>query len=367
MSTMDVSSPAPCSGAATPESAPLCFVHIPKTAGATLKDLLTRAYPTCANVGNWLNDPARAEQKLAERAKSPALVLAAGHMPYGAYRSHMPESARYITLLREPVDRVLSHYFRHMQGKKLDGKNQLSSISHALDLDLPQLSNLSTRFLCDDPSGELSADSLAQAKRNLRGFAFVGVQERFDESMVLLQQVLGLEDVAYGVSRHVNAYRPSIDEISDADRRMILARNALDAELYDHGRALFEEFAGAAEDGMAAKVARLHELRAALVADHAEKRLAAASWLAHALPPGSTRLSPGLKAEGVAAGLDLAAMREEIAAMRGQGRAVLLALDDERRFLSTDSRFLARRVNRVLYLTPDESRAIRAELDPYAD
>ena len=81
------------------------------------------------------------------------------------------------------------------------GNIQLRSIGQALDLDLPQLTNLSTRFLCDEPSGELSADLVAQAKKNLRSFAFVGLQERFDEFMDGLQQALGLETLS-ATARH---------------------------------------------------------------------------------------------------------------------------------------------------------------------
>jgi hypothetical protein len=145
---------------------------------------------------------------------------------------------------------------------------------------------MSTRFLCDEPSGELSADSVAQAKQNLRSFAFVGLQERFDESMVLLQEALGLENlVSYGASRHVNEFRPSLDAISDTERRQILARNALDAELYEYGRSLFEEFTDAADAGWPAKVERLREMRAPILAEYEAKRRAAASWLGRALRP----------------------------------------------------------------------------------
>ena len=37
-----------------------------------------------------------------------------GHVPYGLFRRHLPEDTRYMTFLREPVDRVLSHYYRHI-------------------------------------------------------------------------------------------------------------------------------------------------------------------------------------------------------------------------------------------------------------
>ena len=37
------------------------------------------------------------------------------HVPYGLFRRYLPTRARYITVLRDPVDRVLSHYHFHAQ------------------------------------------------------------------------------------------------------------------------------------------------------------------------------------------------------------------------------------------------------------
>ena len=109
---MEVSRPAvPSPLAPAPRQGSICIVHIPKTGGATLKDLVSRAYPRGSNAGNWLRDPARTQEKLAKRKRVPDGVLI-GHVPYGTYRSHMPEGARYVTLLRETVDRVMSYYFR---------------------------------------------------------------------------------------------------------------------------------------------------------------------------------------------------------------------------------------------------------------
>jgi len=264
----------------------LAFVHIPKTAGGTVTSMFIGAYTRegIAKAGNFVRGPEKTGRKLTRRAGrwkhwyANGGRVAIGHVPYGVYREHLPADARYMTFLREPVDRVLSHYYRHHhrsdpsragRRKEREGKAKrvmANSIEEALaDPRLPQLKNLATRFLCGDPSpmGELPAGALDDAKANLHGFAFLGVQERFDESLVLLQRMLDLDisPAAYE-NRHVTSAseRPRVDEIPEVQRELILELNQLDAELYEYGSKLFEETVPT-DEGFAAAVTALREER----------------------------------------------------------------------------------------------------------
>jgi hypothetical protein len=230
-----------------------------------------------------------------------------------------------MTFLREPVDRVLSHYYRHLHRKKpvqersprrlqhrvetpgkvrASSKTRADSIEEALvDLRLPEINNLATRFLCghESPLKELPASALDDAKQNLRGFAFVGIQERFEESLVLLQRMLGLGLVPYR-DRHVSSGddRPSVDEIPDEQRALIEECNQLDVELYRFGRGLFEEAVATADEGFAADV----EMLRASSADASEESIhEARKWLDRELPVGSTRVAAELRSAAKAAGI----------------------------------------------------------------
>jgi hypothetical protein len=246
----------------------IAFVHIPKTAGATVTTMFSRAYSKAGldDAGNYMRGPENAARKLTRRPGGWEIWqrrggrVTAGHVPYRIFREHLPPDALYMTFLREPVDRVLSHYYRHIHrthahtspGPRQD---RAESLEQALvELRLPQVNNLATRFLCGHPSrdDDLAASALDDAKANLRNFAFVGIQERFDESLVLLQRTLGLRAVPY-VNRHVSAEggRPLVDEIPDEQRRLIAEFNQLDAELYEFGVALFEKAVAGAGDGFA--------------------------------------------------------------------------------------------------------------------
>jgi uncharacterized protein Yka (UPF0111/DUF47 family) len=89
-------------------SRPLVFLHLPKTAGMTLRGILERVYAEfgvefLTNRGGELR--AFARRPLAERRR---VALLAGHIPWGA-QAAIP-GARAITVLRDPVERVISFY-----------------------------------------------------------------------------------------------------------------------------------------------------------------------------------------------------------------------------------------------------------------
>jgi hypothetical protein len=95
---------------------------------------------------------------------------------------------------------------------------------------------------------------LAQAKHNLRdGLAFFGLTERFDESLVLAKQRLGLRSILHlppSGSRstrsrrkstgRVNNSRPRGDEVPVELRRAAERYNRYDIELYRYAEQLFD-------------------------------------------------------------------------------------------------------------------------------
>jgi Sulfotransferase family len=233
----------------------VAFVHIPKTAGGTVTAMFAAAYSKSGlhKAGNYMRGPEKCAQKLTKRDGAwegwhrRGGVVSIGHVPYALFLRHLPGDTRFMTFLREPVDRVVSHYYRHIArdpariGRVKDqpgARAKADSLEQALvEMRLPQVNNLATRFLCDDPTPAVLPDSaLDEAKANLDRFMFIGIQERFDESVTRLQDRLGIsvprpkyED------RHVNTDRPAVDDLSDGDRELIVEHNRFDIELYEHG------------------------------------------------------------------------------------------------------------------------------------
>jgi hypothetical protein len=292
-----------------PGAAPLvAFVHVPKTAGATVTSMLMSAYSRqeVRNAGNYLRHPETTPAKIA-RTRWRGARVAVGHIPYGLFRRNLPRDTRYMTFLRDPIDRVPSHYYAHIERKSVAS----SSLEEALESGMPEVNNLATRFLCGDPSplGDLDASALDGAKANLREFAFVGMQERFEESIALLQRALDLGPVPY-LNVHVGTGRPAEEEVSDELRALIFDRNQLDAELHSFALGLFDEAVTAADERFADEV---EAVRSASVEANVAAIQMAREWLDRELPPGSARPREALYSAAEAAGVPWPALKHVIA------------------------------------------------------
>ena len=88
------------------------FLHLPKTAGTTLNRLIEWEYPLSEM---YSIDPVFYEWSAAHlRKRSPdrlkKIRIFKGHMTFGLHEV-LPQPATYITVLRDPVDRVISSYY----------------------------------------------------------------------------------------------------------------------------------------------------------------------------------------------------------------------------------------------------------------
>ena len=223
------------------------FLHIGKTAGWTLRqvlyrnvrpDLVMRVRPPADRPRGFLNEePLRAFATLPveERAR-PRLIVS--HMIFGIHAS-VPRPSTYITLLREPVARTISQY-RHVLRTKHHRLHR-AAVSGELTLEryvcggqALEVDNGQTRALAGDastPFGQCSDALLDAALRNLAGHVSVaGLTERFDETLVMLGAEFGWQNLYYVRTNTAPAGQRL--SVSDADRRMIAQRNRLDCELY---------------------------------------------------------------------------------------------------------------------------------------
>ena len=310
----------------------IAFVHIPKTAGGTIKSMFDVAYTDAGlyDAGNYFRDREKAISKLdkpervweAWREQGGRVMI--GHVPYGLMRRHLPTDTRYITFMRDTVDRVLSNYYREFGGggdparrRSAPGasprKGRPGSLEEAMvALRLPQLNNFATRLLCGEaaPEGDLAPTAVEDAKANLRSFAFVGITERFDESLALLQGKLGLGAVPYQEKRHVNRQRPPIEDTPHEQRELILEHNQLDAELYAYAQDLFEQALAGAGRKFQASVDTVREFGVAADAYTEESIERTRAWLEREVPVGSTRSVEELRIAAEQAGITKRTLRE---------------------------------------------------------
>lgn len=227
------------------------FTHIPRTGGSTLNSILKfqcppdRFFEIKTATNSFYID--RFKKLDIERKKR--LKIISGHTPFGLHR-FLPQPSTYITLLRNPIDRILSHYYyvleqpRHYLYDRVKSQNMTlkdyisSGVSKELDND-------QVRILCGDENvyfgfKKCSDIHLKMAKENLRNyFAIIGLQEKFDETIILLRKTFGYKTPFY-IKKHIGRQYLSRESISRDVIDAIEEKNRLDMELYRYARIMFE-------------------------------------------------------------------------------------------------------------------------------
>jgi hypothetical protein len=218
------------------KSETIIFLHIPKTGGRSLQNILLRQYSDDEIVVD-------AHSKLDEIAAWPeerkrGIRYLQGHFIYGAHRI-LPQECCYITMLREPVDRVISHYYFIKRSpshplNRVVQEQEISLEDYVTSGICQEASNDQARLIAGvsrDSSVDVN-DMLKMAKENIdKSFLMAGLVERFDETLMLLKRKLGLRNVFYGV-RNQTIGRPLYQEIPEQTRSLIGEVNHADIELY---------------------------------------------------------------------------------------------------------------------------------------
>lgn len=240
----------------------LAFAHIQKTAGTTLNWILRRSFGIRhLDVEPWRPFAGKryyavtysAEDHRYVRRLFPWIASIAGHhvKPHSDLVRVCPD-IRYITFVREPVARTASHY----QGM-VTKMGYRKSCEQWLEEE--RFHDVQTKHIAGRPDVE-------EAIRVLRErCVLVGLQERFDESLVLLRERAQNPslDVRYQPENVAPTTSIARDLVQNARTRELLASvNQLDTELYRRVREeLFPEQIQEFGSGFASAVQAFREKR----------------------------------------------------------------------------------------------------------
>ena len=229
----------------------ILFVHIDKTAGQTLTGIIDNQYQFLEV--RKLKPPLTIESILSEIPKDKASKIGCyynhledylehlpsgdetisciyGHIYFGAHRC-LSKPFTYITLLRDPIDRVISHYY-YLLAKNHFKTN--TSFEDFIQMDLNR--NVQTQYI----SGNTKPD-LQKAKEHLDTyFSIVGITERFNESLFLMMKQFGWQQVNYS-KRNVTSRRPFKDQLAPDLIDLIKKNNELDIELYKYAAQMLDK------------------------------------------------------------------------------------------------------------------------------
>lgn len=239
----------PIRGAATDEA--LIFLHVPRTSGSTLNSILTRQYRRSEVHIEELFNPPDVERFAALPAEHRARIrLLKGHMAFGLHR-YLPRPARYFTMVRDPIDRVVSYYYyiRRRPAARLHPAVMENDIDLATFVDSgmarDHTDNSFVRFISGEPFvefGSVDSQLLEQAKANLEDhFVLTGSVEHFAETVLMLKKAMGWRVPVYYGRHNVTAGRPAVESLDAKTKAILEHHTEHDRALIDHCEALFEE------------------------------------------------------------------------------------------------------------------------------
>ena len=243
------------------------FVHIPKTAGMAFWKVIQRSFPASQIYDLKKKNLKRIIPELGELSsrKPPGVSVITGHQPYGLHTA-LAAPFTYATMLRDPVERLLSFYYYVREQPKHPLHEPVTSGALTL-LDVARIeANRQTRMLAGRRRDETGEDDLALAKLHLEThFTLAGFVERFEESIALMQWLLGWPFRPY-TPENVTGRRGRADSLTPGELRAIRACNEMDFELCEFAARRFDRL-------LAEQPAAFHRRSAAL---HLTSRVAGA-------------------------------------------------------------------------------------------
>ena len=226
----------------------LVFIHVSKTGGQTVRGALRRIYGDSLSIVynfgllDWMRDIGARDSD-----GQSSLRAVAGHMPYG-FHEMIPRFTKYTTMLRNPIDRIVSHYYYVLEDPNNRLHDEIVSRSMSLreyvhDISVaPLMNNGATRFLgqatFSEDVGPATDERFERALARLDHIT-IGLTERFDESLLMMRRLFGWSAPYYSV-RHRSRLRPRLDEIDAETASVIAEANHFDMLLYQRAIELFE-------------------------------------------------------------------------------------------------------------------------------
>lgn len=216
------------------------FIHIPKSAGSSLSQVARANYrPEELQDHESLADRAQPLADLSESQKA-KLKAVIGHYYYGIHEGFPGRDVTHVTMLRDPVERVLSSYYFL---KTYPGYEPVAEMTIKQFIDsYPESRNLQTLMLSglkDRDDQGLFIPNLERAIQNLNGFRAVGLTERFEQSVAMIGRALGWSNIEYP-RVNVTADKPNSSQVSADDIAYVKKANGLDISLYQRAVEIFQ-------------------------------------------------------------------------------------------------------------------------------
>lgn len=247
------------------------FDHLPKTGGTTFYQMLK----TALGEGSATDQIEISYQEAMSRYGSKRLISC--HTTFAEGDVFDPDRY-YLTLLREPLDRALSHYW-YRRGFDYDHgwSDVIISKNHSFEQMLystdPQVLKLVSnvqathyaKIFVETTSDE--TELFDAAKRALDGFNLVGLNEDMEDFLLVFGADCGVR-IGSNIPRlNVTKSRERISDLSADAERHFRKLNVVDTELYHYAQTLFRQHRRRVLSMAARQISEV-EVDATLTADH---------------------------------------------------------------------------------------------------
>lgn len=226
------------------------FVHIPKTGGSTMGQIILNNVDPQRTLTVVTNHEAiMREFATKSQQERDHYVAALGHFRYGVHRFFSNGTPRYFTMLRHPVERTLSNYSYALERPRQPHHVEIGRGTFTEFASDQRLGQKQTLWLMgylpsetatlevygrDRPLPDNALDILK--KRLSEEFVLAGVLERYDASLLLLQDIFNWKTVYYERA-NTTKKRLRYKDLNTEEKRVLDALTGPDFELYDWVRA----------------------------------------------------------------------------------------------------------------------------------
>lgn len=214
------------------------FIHVPSTGGTTLWNILKKG---CNNRVRRLRcgDIEHNEQAAIDlwQHNPGQYQVIGGHVRVG-FLDHVAPGIRYFTILRDPVERIISAYFRKVRNELLpaatDSKSLVSGINNFADRQRNQVADFLLGKNWRATVTELDMDKLLD--RIDKRFEYIGFMDCFDDTIVPIGKLLNWEKLPLYDRRNQGGNKSPISIPVKAELRSILS---LEQAIYHYFRNRF--------------------------------------------------------------------------------------------------------------------------------
>jgi hypothetical protein len=217
----------------------ILHLHLPKCAGTSLRTSIFQALPEneCVewNSSNPYDLNVSKDEFAATLEGNPNVRLVSGHFPYGIHTVLKGETYKYITVLRNPINRILSG-FRHTVVENLyllpaeeaelivnGGFDAYIRSKYAEITFLNTQARLISGMISNEQLYSVSLPDFLSACQDIlsRDFMHVGIQSKLSESLAYLSNILSLPSEQVLIENNSNSR-------GETDCRYILPQQDID-------------------------------------------------------------------------------------------------------------------------------------------